>query len=61
MTSEYAHPAAHSELQLPQCNSSSTSGVKRTASSKGRMARYEADGLNPDMSMLEALDVLNED
>jgi len=27
----------------------------------GRMARYEKDGLNPDMSMLEALDVLNED
>ncbi len=26
----------------------------------GRMVRYEADGLNPDMSMLEALDVLNE-
>ena len=25
------------------------------------MARYEKDGLNPDMSMLEALDVLNED
>lgn len=26
----------------------------------GRMVRYEADELNPDMSMLEALDVLNE-
>ena len=29
--------------------------------SPGRMARYEASNLNPDMSMLEALDVLNED
>ncbi|HWZ30878.1 MAG TPA: succinate dehydrogenase/fumarate reductase iron-sulfur subunit [Bryobacteraceae bacterium] len=27
----------------------------------GRMVRYEHSGLNPDMSMLEALDVLNED
>ena len=27
----------------------------------GRMVRYEAAELNPDMSMLEALDVLNED
>ncbi|MGH9557726.1 MAG: succinate dehydrogenase/fumarate reductase iron-sulfur subunit [Bryobacteraceae bacterium] len=27
----------------------------------GKMVRYEASGLNPDMSMLEALDVLNED
>jgi len=31
----------------------------RTA--KGRMVRYEAANLNPEMSMLEALDVLNED
>jgi succinate dehydrogenase / fumarate reductase iron-sulfur subunit len=30
-------------------------------SSKGRMVRYEAANLNPEMSMLEALDVLNED
>jgi len=28
---------------------------------KGRMVRYEAANLNPEMSMLEALDVLNED
>jgi succinate dehydrogenase / fumarate reductase iron-sulfur subunit len=28
---------------------------------KGRMVRYESANLNPDMSMLEALDVLNED
>jgi len=28
---------------------------------KGRMVRYEAANLNPDMSMLEALDVLNEE
>lgn len=27
----------------------------------GRMVRYESSGLNPDMSMLEALDVLNEE
>jgi succinate dehydrogenase / fumarate reductase iron-sulfur subunit len=27
----------------------------------GRMVRYQQDNLNPDMSMLEALDVLNED
>jgi succinate dehydrogenase / fumarate reductase iron-sulfur subunit len=31
------------------------------SASKGKMVRYEKDGLNPDMSMLEALDVLNED
>jgi succinate dehydrogenase / fumarate reductase iron-sulfur subunit len=30
-------------------------------SAPGRMVRYEHSGLNPDMSMLEALDVLNED
>jgi len=30
-------------------------------STPGRMVRYEKDSLNPDMSMLEALDVLNED
>jgi len=34
---------------------------QKDRASKGRMARYEKDGLNPDMSMLEALDVLNED
>jgi succinate dehydrogenase / fumarate reductase iron-sulfur subunit len=28
---------------------------------RGRMVRYEARNLNPDMSMLEALDVLNEE
>jgi succinate dehydrogenase / fumarate reductase iron-sulfur subunit len=30
-------------------------------SAPGRMVRYESIALNPDMSMLEALDVLNED
>jgi succinate dehydrogenase / fumarate reductase iron-sulfur subunit len=34
---------------------------QRDHTAKGRMARYEAANLNPDMSMLEALDVLNED
>lgn len=34
---------------------------QRDRSSSGRMARYDKDGLNPDMSMLEALDVLNEE
>ena len=34
---------------------------QRDARSKGRMVRYEAANLNPEMSMLEALDVLNED
>jgi succinate dehydrogenase / fumarate reductase iron-sulfur subunit len=29
-------------------------------SASGKMVRYDAPGLNPDMSMLEALDVLNE-
>jgi succinate dehydrogenase / fumarate reductase, iron-sulfur subunit len=28
---------------------------------RGRMERYQSDGMNPDMSMLEALDVLNEE
>jgi succinate dehydrogenase / fumarate reductase iron-sulfur subunit len=30
-------------------------------SAPGRLVRYESSGLNPDMSMLEALDVLNEE
>ncbi len=34
---------------------------QRDGRSPGRMVRYEQDGLNPDMSMLEALDVLNEE
>jgi succinate dehydrogenase / fumarate reductase iron-sulfur subunit len=34
---------------------------QRDARSKGRMVKYEAPNLNPEMSMLEALDVLNED
>ena len=34
---------------------------QRDRASKGKMARYEAANLNPEMSMLEALDVLNED
>lgn len=34
---------------------------QRDRTAKGRMGRYEAANLNPDMSMLEALDVLNED
>ncbi len=33
---------------------------QKNQASPGKMARYETDGLNPDMSMLEALDVLNE-
>jgi succinate dehydrogenase / fumarate reductase iron-sulfur subunit len=32
-----------------------------SAKSPGKMVRYEAANLNPDMSMLEALDVLNEE
>ena len=28
---------------------------------RGRMERYQSDNMNPDMSMLEALDVLNEE
>ena len=34
---------------------------QRNASAKGRMARYEAPNVSPDMSFLEMLDVLNED
>jgi succinate dehydrogenase / fumarate reductase iron-sulfur subunit len=33
---------------------------QKNAANPGRMVRYEAEGMNPDMSMLEALDVLNE-
>jgi succinate dehydrogenase / fumarate reductase iron-sulfur subunit len=32
-----------------------------TPNSQGKMVRYESTNLNPDMSMLEALDVLNEE
>jgi succinate dehydrogenase / fumarate reductase iron-sulfur subunit len=34
---------------------------QKSPAERGRMVRYEASNLNPDMSMLEALDVLNED
>lgn len=34
---------------------------QKNASSGGRMVRYELNNVNPDMSMLEALDVLNEE
>jgi succinate dehydrogenase iron-sulfur subunit len=34
---------------------------QKDRSARGRMVRYECSSLNPDMSMLEALDVLNED
>ena len=34
---------------------------QRAKDAPGRMARYESSALNPDMSMLEALDVLNEE
>ena len=34
---------------------------QRNASEKGRMVRYEVRDVNPDMSFLEMLDVLNED
>jgi succinate dehydrogenase / fumarate reductase iron-sulfur subunit len=34
---------------------------QKDRTSAGRLVRYDKDGLNPDMSMLEALDVLNED
>ena len=34
---------------------------QKNGASPGRMVRYRCEGLNPDMSMLEALDVLNED
>jgi succinate dehydrogenase / fumarate reductase iron-sulfur subunit len=33
---------------------------QKNAASPGRMERYEADQVNPDMSMLELLDVVNE-
>jgi succinate dehydrogenase / fumarate reductase iron-sulfur subunit len=33
---------------------------QKNAGSKGRMVRYEANDVNPDMSMLELLDVVNE-
>jgi len=34
---------------------------QKNAKSAGRLARYESANMNPDMSMLEALDVLNEE
>ena len=34
---------------------------QKNAASPGRMVRYEAKNANPDMSMLELLDVVNED
>src|SRR5215469_14374608 len=34
---------------------------QRNASDKGRMVRYEVPNVNPEMSFLEMLDVLNED
>src|SRR5579863_7266956 len=34
---------------------------QKTPSASGRMVRYEVNGANPDMSMLECLDVLNEE
>lgn len=34
---------------------------QKDAKSKGRMARYESSAMNADMSILEALDVLNEE
>ncbi|MGA2878671.1 MAG: succinate dehydrogenase/fumarate reductase iron-sulfur subunit [Bryobacteraceae bacterium] len=33
---------------------------QKNAAAKGRMVRYEANDVNPDMSMLELLDVVNE-
>ncbi len=33
---------------------------QKSAGSGGRMIRYEATDVNPDMSMLELLDVVNE-
>ena len=33
---------------------------QKSAKSPGKMVRYEADNVNPDMSMLELLDVVNE-
>jgi len=32
-----------------------------SATARGKMTRYEANHVNPDMSMLELLDVVNED
>jgi succinate dehydrogenase / fumarate reductase iron-sulfur subunit len=34
---------------------------QKNAAAAGRIVRYEANGVNPDMSMLELLDVVNED
>lgn len=34
---------------------------QKSLASRGAMARYEANAVNPDMSMLELLDVVNED
>jgi succinate dehydrogenase / fumarate reductase iron-sulfur subunit len=34
---------------------------QKNAASTGRMVRYQANDVNPDMSMLELLDVINED
>src|ERR1700733_15390942 len=34
---------------------------QKNAASPGRMVRYDANDVNPDMSMLELLDVINED
>jgi len=34
---------------------------QKNANDRGRLARYEAKDVNPDMSMLELLDVVNED
>jgi succinate dehydrogenase / fumarate reductase iron-sulfur subunit len=34
---------------------------QKSADSRGQMVRYESSALNEDMSMLEALDVLNEE
>ena len=34
---------------------------QKSSGDAGRMARYEAKNVNPDMSFLEMLDVLNED
>src|SRR5580700_4656340 len=34
---------------------------QKSAGDAGRMVRYEAKGVNPDMSFLEMLDVMNED
>ena len=34
---------------------------QKSAASPGQMVRYQAEGINPDMSFLEMLDVVNED